>query len=639
MLKSFYNDTIEKKIVKPEALNLIPPAADRKAWDGLPGELVNRITTEADRYIDFPWPETTARQFRKYREKGDRTEYQDIINQRFQTLNLLILAECMQYDGRYLDTIIDGIWRICEESTWIIPAHNYMYAGNPKQNQNHLKLPDVTEVMIDLRAVMVGSALTGAYTLLGEALDSVTPLVRKRIKHELKKRIIDPFLARDDFWWMNFKSYEGMYVNNWNTYCNTGILYTLIHMEDDPFRRFDGIGKVLRSLDIYISSMSPDGGCDEGPGYWGMAAGTLFFALEMLFLVSRGEIDIFQSSLIREMGDFICKTHIGFPFFVNFADAKAKVFPNPYILYLYGKRTENESLKRMGAALIDKSPEELITLFRRIQLPINAYSVFLHNELKTETDRSLPYYKKAYLPDLQIVYLREEEGSSKGFFLAAKGGHNDESHNHNDIGNYILYNDGNPVIIDAGAEVYTAKTFDPDTRYTIWVNRSLHHNVPLINGIEQAAGKQYRAENVMYQPGEEEEVFILNLEKAYPAAGKVFRCRRKFSFSRKGETVITVEDTFYFPQGENDAVSHLITAVPPEIRGCGAVFNNHNGRQIELTVSAEGEIQGPGKITLEEIPLGDTNLKNSWGDLIYRLVIPVKPGKGESRLVRTFRRI
>jgi hypothetical protein len=82
---------------------------------------------------------------------------------------------------------------------------------------------------------------------------------------------------------------------------------------------------------------------------------------------------------------------------------------------------------------------------------------------------------------------RDKEGSTDGLFVAAKGGHNDESHNHNDIGNYVIYYNGQPVLIDVGRGTYTRKTFS-SRRYDIWYNCSDYHNVPTINGVTQPAG-------------------------------------------------------------------------------------------------------------------------------------------------------
>ncbi len=93
---------------------------------------------------------------------------------------------------------------------------------------------------------------------------------------------------------------------------------------------------------------------------------------------------------------------------------------------------------------------------------------------------------------------RSSEGSAEGLYLAAQGGHNAESHNHNDVGNFIVYADGEPAIIDVGVETYTAKTFSAQ-RYEIWTMQSAYHNLPTVNGVMQGAGRQFEARDVDVQ--------------------------------------------------------------------------------------------------------------------------------------------
>src|SRR5512142_2657979 len=93
---------------------------------------------------------------------------------------------------------------------------------------------------------------------------------------------------------------------------------------------------------------------------------------------------------------------------------------------------------------------------------------------------------------------RRKEGSAEGLYLAAQGGHNAESHNHNDVGNFIVFAGGKPVVIDIGVETYTAKTFSA-RRYEIWTMQSAYHNLPTIGGAMQQAGREYQARDVRYQ--------------------------------------------------------------------------------------------------------------------------------------------
>ena len=77
--------------------------------------------------------------------------------------------------------------------------------------------------------------------------------------------------------------------------------------------------------------------------------------------------------------------------------------------------------------------------------------------------------------------------NKNGFFVATKGGYNNESHNHNDVGSFSLYLNTMPVFIDAGVGTYTRRTFSSE-RYSIWTMQSNYHNLPLINGVAQRFG-------------------------------------------------------------------------------------------------------------------------------------------------------
>ena len=53
------------------------------------------------------------------------------------------------------------------------------------------------------------------------------------------------------------------------------------------------------------------------------------------------------------------------------------------------------------------------------------------------------------------------------------------------MGNVVVFVDGKPVIVDAGVETYTRKTFSAE-RYTIWTMQSAYHTLPTIvrDGVE-----------------------------------------------------------------------------------------------------------------------------------------------------------
>ena len=89
------------------------------------------------------------------------------------------------------------------------------------------------------------------------------------------------------------------------------------------------------------------------------------------------------------------------------------------------------------------------------------HTLFDLPQILTQSDARPPWVRDAWLgsEDMQMMVARDRAGSTQGFFVAAWGGHNAQSHNHNDVGNCVVFVDGQPVFVDLGAPTYTAKTF------------------------------------------------------------------------------------------------------------------------------------------------------------------------------------
>src|SRR6185437_533365 len=95
-----------------------------------------------------------------------------------------------------------------------------------------------------------------------------------------------------------------------------------------------------------------------------------------------------------------------------------------------------------------------------------------------------------WYPNLGLMAAREKADSASGLYLALQAASNGRSHAHNDSGSFILYSDGDPIVIDVGVGAYTAKTFSSD-RYSIWTMQSAYHNLPTVGGVMQHAGDTY----------------------------------------------------------------------------------------------------------------------------------------------------
>jgi hypothetical protein len=459
--------------------NPFPGAQDRPAWEDLPENIRVSLSAAAEEAAQRPWPHVPASIYLEFSVDGNRTHYEDLHFARRKILSTFVLAECSEGKGRWLHAILDAIWSICEESSWCLPAHiGVQRAGSG--------LPDTSEPILDLFAAETGALLAWIDFLLGQPLARISPLIAERIWREVDLRILTPGLTREDYGWMGFSARP---VNNWNPWIHSNWLACVLLLERDDQRRKDGVGKILRSLDMFLIDYPPDGGCDEGPNYWGRAGASLFDCLDILYNASGGKLDVFSHELVRNIGRYIYRAHIGGSYYLNFADASAVIEPEAALVYRFGKQIRDEAMASFGAWMANRahffdaySPEQPIQ--RTSSLGRELPALFVMSELAGKKPEA-PLLRDVWLPGIEVFTARDTEGSEKGLYLAAKGGHNAESHNHNDIGHFVIYTNGQPVIIDAGVETYTRKTFSPQ-RYEIWTMQSAYHSLPLINGIQQA---------------------------------------------------------------------------------------------------------------------------------------------------------
>jgi hypothetical protein len=160
----------------------------------------------------------------------------------------------------------------------------------------------------------------------------------------------------------------------------------------------------------------------------------------------------------------------------------------------------------------------------------------------------------AVFPSTEVAVARSVPGSAHGLAVSVKGGHNDENHNHVDVGSVIVALDGVPVVVDAGKPTYRAGTFGPD-RYDLWVVRGDWHNVPRVRGVEQAPGGQFTArafevsdggESPEHSPESPERAWRarMDLSGAYPAGGLVHWWREVTL--DPGAQAVSVEDSWSF---------------------------------------------------------------------------------------------
>ncbi|MGV3589475.1 MAG: heparinase II/III domain-containing protein [Adhaeribacter sp.] len=619
LLSGKYSKEELKKILIPQASwEPFPKLQDRTGWSKADQAMMQAFVKQAEGYLNYEWPYIPATKSLLIERTGDRDEYQTISFKKREVLGTLLLAEIYENKGRFLDPIIDGVWSICEESFWGVPAHL-------PRGKEYGGLMNTADPFVDLFAAETGTYLAWVDYFLGEKLDAVSPQIRKRIYNETNSRLFKPLMNKPHGWMTKTK--DGRAPNNWNPWICSNWLNTALLLEKDEQKRTDLVFKTLDVLDEFLNPYPQDGGCDEGPSYWGAAAASLYDNIAMLNLASKDAFAyVYQDEKFKNMGKFIYRAQISDKYFLNFADADPQPKMSANMIYRYGKDIKDADMMRFGAYY--REPEN--GSIGRFHYFRNFFSVFMQEEYQ-KAKAGLPLPKDVWLPDLQVMVARDQAGTTKGLYVAAKGGHNDESHNHNDIGNYVVYYDGQPLLIDVGRGTYTSKTFS-NKRYDIWYNCSDHHNTPTVNGKTQLPGSQYKATGVNYNAGKNFAQFSLDISKSYPAEAGINSWQRTVRLNR-GKNV-QVADVINLKEA-GELTQHLMTCYPAEVRAPGELvihYSPKDGQARDFVVKYNPSQMQP---TVEKVKLTameDKGIIQKWGDTIYRINFKVTQPKTQDKL-------
>ena len=448
--------------------------------------------------------------------------------------------------------------------------------------------------------------LSWVYYFFHTEFDKANPVIAERLRAELQERILDTYMHVDRFWWMAFDYKPGRLVNNWNPWCNSNVLQCFLLLEKDPEVLAKAVYRSMISVDKFINYTHSDGACEEGPSYWGHAAGKMYDYLQVLYDGTGGKISLFDEPIIKNMGEYISRSYVGDGWVVNFADASAKGGGDGTVIYRYGKAVNSLEMQQYAAYLEGKKKKKTASssrdIFRTLQ------TVLYANEMATATPmHQSPAY--TWYPETEFCYM----GSADGLFFAAKGGYNNESHNHNDAGTFSLYLNSIPMLIDAGVGTYTRQTFSSE-RYNIWTMQSNYHNLPVINGAPQSFGAKYKATAVAFNA--KKKTFSANIATAYPASACVDQWTRSYTLKKNK---LNISDRFVLNKEVAPNQINFLTWGDVDMSVSGKIQITVQGESIQLLYDAKQFTP-----SIETVVLKDTRLSNVWGKEIYRLSLQAK---------------
>ncbi len=413
-------------------------------------ELIGVIRSE---YEVMRWEEIPALNYRarmRFYKDGDRHEYEKPYFRRRNFLSCAaLLALLYPEEPRYMEEVQELIWAICEEYSWVLPAH----CNAPLES---------AEEAIDLFSAETAFTLAEIDYVLEDRLDKI---VRDRIRQQVKQRILCNLKARTYYW-------ESL-THNWSAVCAGNAGGALMYLFPEEFDKL--LPRFVAAMESLMKGFPEDGTCTEGFSYWHYGFGNYIWFADLLYQYTDGKTDLLAAPKVEKVAGYAARSLLKGNCTVSFADGT-----------MHGVVS-----RTIQCYLAHRFPETVQPLPRTATqyAGLNVHWMnFLRSFCYLEYEQFAPelVLRDIDLPDAQQVILNREKYS-----LAFKAGNNEEHHNHNDVGSFILATEKGQIFCDLGAGRYTRQYFERPGRYEIFCNRSMGHSVPIVNGQEQPEGAQH----------------------------------------------------------------------------------------------------------------------------------------------------
>ena len=476
--------------------------------------------------------------FRLFETTGDRSVYQDAYFDRRRRLVSLVIVTIIDETDEYLPALNELIWEISNEYTWALPAH--LATGNERVKA----YPLPPEQIVDLFSAETAHALAELLNILGNRLDE---WLQYRIRAEIERHVFQPiFEMQHHFEWENASM-------NWAAVCAGSVGMAALLLEKDRERLVTIIERMLRTMECFLEGSGTDGACPEGINYWVYGFGYYSYFAEMLHAYTDGALDLLQNEHVRGIATFPAAVNLGNDNFINYSDASAKgTIPPGFASYLIERLQTNIP----GLSVPDFHADPVYRWGHIIRDLLWTNATHLHQA---------PTEGTFYLEDVAWLIAKQR---LRGQIIAfsAKGGHNDEPHNHNDLGHFIIHVGGESILSDLGAGVYTRQYFG-DERYENLHTSSQGHSVPIINGKRQSAGSAYAATVTHYDTRANGVNLQIDLSSAYDLDSlKSFL--RSFDWevdSAQNRARLSLTDSFQFEEFPAAVEECFISVIEPVI--------------------------------------------------------------------------
>jgi hypothetical protein len=535
------------------------PVSNRAAWQKLAANpAFATVVSDAAKTLVKPLPDQPDNLFLEFSQTGNRTHWQNVASQRRGRVAKFTLAEALENQGRFLPALEKTIVALCAENTWVMPAHD----GSLKNFHGE-------EITPDLGATGLAAELAEADFVLGDKLSLATrQLIRSNIRH----RVLEPFRAmiegrRPETFWVRTPM-------NWNAVCVGNTVFAALTLESSTEERAFYAAAGERCIRYFLSGFTPDGYCAEGIGYWNYGYGHFILLTEALRQATGGKIDLLNDDKAIAAALFCRRSEILPGIFPTISDCSPGSKPSAQLTaYVCG---------RLG---LDAGSNQLVGAGGDLAMALMLASLDGNLPVARKLEKFNESPLRSFFPGGGVLLARTAANAEPPFAVALKGGHNNEPHNHNDVGSFSVVLGREMVICDPGGEVYTKRTFSAH-RYDSKVLSSFGHAVPVIAGQLQKTGADARGVILETNFTAAADTFKLDYRSAY-AVPSLQKLERTFVFQRGETPALEVRDEVKFSQPEQFETA-LVTWGKVNATGANTLEITDGDSTLRVTIDTQG---------------------------------------------------
>lgn len=481
---------------------------DRDYWDGVRKDprhapFLANVQKAVEKAPDAPVM-PTASDFLAARRDNNRGVLDRHWKKTRHTLSSLAIHRCLGGIERD-DRLLNHLWALLTEATWTVSAHL------PNND-----LPASEQPTLDLASCSLAGFFAELREVLKPWMDDISGTLADSIVTEIDRRILTPFKDGIEVWW---EDRDGG-TNNWLGVCAGTILTACESLAAQGHPRPEARERALAGLSKFLQdSFTEHGECDEGIGYWayGMRKACLGWSR-----LTREEFETHvDSKRLEQVADYPKKVHLFANHFYSGNDGalqnNALVEFVPWLSVVTGSTFLADWAREYPIHEATDFGPMLRILASPADLPPSAVGT-------PATASSSDTIQTRLVEDQQVAIFGAETSKGKLQTMLA-GGHNNERHNHNDLGHFVIALGDEIVVPDMGAPVYRTDFFGPK-RYTYVSASSRGHNCPLIEDHEQRRGDEAAGKTLEWSPEADTPRFVLDLTSAYPEEADLIEWHR-----------------------------------------------------------------------------------------------------------------